>query len=285
VEHETEELGTAAQSPTEQLPALEHGAQLPGGEDGAEVPASEYEAARVLLRYLKDRVRDLDRDLPPAAQAEVLALTSLVQCQLEAASIYTTWMEGTSYSKFTKAAHGGSLPFPMNHWVPWRTRQAMAEHFKAHSATQIYEGAKQAYASLAQQMEKHNSGEVKFFFGDKPSSVDAVLYPHLLYHHRSPVAAPELRSALQQHPVLVKYIDSVAAATRTMVPKRPPRARSGWERPAEENPARQDTASERRLKQSGQVWLAAAAAVVVAYVILTGQWASTEYEFEDEDDE
>jgi hypothetical protein len=56
---------------TEQLPALEHGAQLPGGEDGAEVPASEYEAARVLLRYLKDRVRDLDRDLPPAAQSEV----------------------------------------------------------------------------------------------------------------------------------------------------------------------------------------------------------------------
>ena len=33
---------------------------------------------------------------------QVLALTSLVQCQLEAASIYTTWMEGTSYSKFTK---------------------------------------------------------------------------------------------------------------------------------------------------------------------------------------
>jgi hypothetical protein len=30
---------------TEQLPALEHGAQLPGGEDGAEVPASEYEAS------------------------------------------------------------------------------------------------------------------------------------------------------------------------------------------------------------------------------------------------
>lgn len=43
---------------------------------------------------------------------------------------------------------------------------------------------------------------------------------------------------LQQYPVLVKYIDSVAAATRTTVPKRPPCARSGWERPAEENPAR-----------------------------------------------
>ena len=37
-----------------------------------------------------------------------------------------------------QAAHGGSLPFPMNHWVPWRTRQAVAEHFKAHSAKQVW---------------------------------------------------------------------------------------------------------------------------------------------------
>jgi hypothetical protein len=48
---------------------------------------------------------------------------------------------------------------------------------------------------------------------------------------------------------------------------------------------RQETASERKLKQSGQVWLAAAGAAVVAYVILSGQLASSEYEFEDDDDE
>lgn len=47
---------------------------------------------------------------------------------------------------------------------------------------------------------------------------------------------------------------------------------------------RQETASEKRLKHSGQMWLAAAAAAVVAYVILTGQWANAEYEFEDDDE-
>ena len=102
---------------------------------------------------------------------------------------------------------------------------------------QIYDGARQAYASLAKQMEKHNrcavvcfalqhwcmliarilwqhashllafagcsSDSVKYFFGDQPSSVDAVLYPHLLYHHRSPVAAPELRKAVR--PIIGNY--------------------------------------------------------------------------------
>lgn len=103
-----------------------------------------------------------------------------------------------------QAAHGETLPFPMNHWVPWRTRKAMAEQFRAHSDKQVnqlrrhhsmltcsirglfavvtalqcqhmpeitsglsveswtflnaqtYEGAAQAYASLAKQIEKRS---------------------------------------------------------------------------------------------------------------------------------
>lgn len=44
------------------------------------MPASEYEAARLLLRYLKERVRDLDKELPQADQTEVGALSCLGFC-------------------------------------------------------------------------------------------------------------------------------------------------------------------------------------------------------------
>ena len=54
----------------------------------------------------------------------------------EAAShAYASWL--TACLRSMQAAHGDCLPFPMNHWVPWRTRQAMAEHFRAHSAEQV----------------------------------------------------------------------------------------------------------------------------------------------------
>lgn len=43
-------------------------------------------------------------DRSPHASWQVLALTSLVQCQLEAASVYTTWLEDTSYSQYTKVS-------------------------------------------------------------------------------------------------------------------------------------------------------------------------------------
>ncbi len=51
------------------------------------------------------------------------------------------------------------------------------------------------------------------------------------------------------------------------------------------SPRRKETASERKLKQSGQMWLAAAGAAVVAYVIFSGQFVSLEYELEDEEDD
>lgn len=39
-----------------------------------------------------------------------------------------------------QAAYGETLPFPMNHWVPWQTRNAVAEQFRAHSAQQVLVG-------------------------------------------------------------------------------------------------------------------------------------------------
>ncbi len=57
--------------PAEQLPALEHGSQLPDADADAGAPESDFEAARLLLRYLKDRVRDLDKELSETSRAEV----------------------------------------------------------------------------------------------------------------------------------------------------------------------------------------------------------------------
>jgi len=36
-----------------------------------------------------------------------------------------------------QAAYGEALPFPMNHWVPWRAHKAAALQYKAHSAKQV----------------------------------------------------------------------------------------------------------------------------------------------------
>lgn len=73
---------------------------------------------------------------------------------------------------------------------------------------QVYEGAAAAYASLAQHLEElyPAASDVHFFLGDAPSTVDAVVYPHLLYHLRSPVAAPELRTQVPLPPLPLWFV-------------------------------------------------------------------------------
>ena len=67
---------------------------------------------------------------------------------------------------------------------------------------QVYNGAAEAYASLAQHLEELYPGgsDVNFFMGTAASSVDAALYPHLLFHLRAPVSAPELRTQVRNTP-------------------------------------------------------------------------------------
>lgn len=55
---------------------------------------------------------------------------------------------------------------------------------------QAYQGALQSLGAIADRL-RASSG--RFFFGDKPSSLDALLFGHLAFYKHSPVAAPALR--------------------------------------------------------------------------------------------
>jgi hypothetical protein len=81
---------------------------------------------------------------------------------------------------------------------------------------QVYGAAGKAYASLATHLEElypGNAAPVSFFMGPKASTVDAVLYPHLLYQLRSPVAAPELREQVSTPGAMHLFIGIFAAYT------------------------------------------------------------------------
>ena len=54
---------------------------------------------------------------------------------------------------------------------------------------QAYSEAGKAYEAIADRLRASGG---RFFFGARPSSLDALLFGHLLHHRSSPVSAPEL---------------------------------------------------------------------------------------------
>jgi hypothetical protein len=70
-------------------------------------------------------------------RAELLAFLALIAAKLEPATTYTTWCEGESYSRHTRAAYGAGLPLPLSYWLPWSQRRAALRRFAASSREQV----------------------------------------------------------------------------------------------------------------------------------------------------
>lgn len=64
--------------------------------------------------------------------------------------------------------------------------------YRDDNGVQVYEEAGRAYAALEEHL-RANSARESFFFGIRPSSLDAAIFAHVAFHHGAPVSAPELR--------------------------------------------------------------------------------------------
>jgi len=260
-------------------PALDHDGDLAAAPPGA-TPAA---AAAAVVAAAVAAGADLDAALPPAARADVAAWTALAVGALEPASTYTAWCEPAAYAAHTRPAHGGGLPFPLSRLVPRAARAAALARFAHTTRDAVYDAAAAAHVALAARLAARGGDRGAFFFGEKPSSLDALLFAHLSFHASAPVAAPELRESVARLPGLARYVDGLAARLALAPPPVPPAYDSPeWAARAEEAAAAARAGGRRAAKKGGDakaavrrgnaLWLAAAATLLVGYVLLSGQY-------------
>ena len=62
-----------------------------------------------------EQIRDLDAELSNSQRSELLAFSALVETRLEAATVYTTWVEPHSFSTFTRVCtHNQDMRYAFN---------------------------------------------------------------------------------------------------------------------------------------------------------------------------
>ena len=94
-----------------------------------------------------------------------------------------------------QAAYGDSLPFPLNWFIPWSQQREMRRQLAGTDGAAAFAGAGDALGALADRLRASGG---RFFFGDKPSSLDALLFGHAAFYLLSPIAAPVLRSKVRR---------------------------------------------------------------------------------------
>eukprot|EP00842_Homolaphlyctis_polyrhiza_P006129 jgi/Hompol1/6517/HPOL_005005-RA len=163
-----------------------------------------------IIRTLKSKGLDLDEHLSPKQRIESDAFIALIEDKLCDALMYTRWMEAQNYQKATQPTLAKSLSFFGKFTVPTQLKEkafARLSQYRDVSVeggplNEVYIRARDAYQALATKL-----GDKSYFFGDKPSTLDAIAYGHLALHAYPSLAVPKLFTLLSfNHPNLIAYV-------------------------------------------------------------------------------
>lgn len=191
---------------------------------GSKVIASRAED---IIAYIKEQGFNTDTHLSDQQQTEVVAFTALLEDRLLPAILYSRWLDSQNYLECTRRHHSRLIHFPLSLlYLSWRhhavqhdvMRGSPPEHTVEQVGSELLAKAVDCLSLLSARL-----GENEYFFGERPSSLDAVLYGYLEVVLQSPLpSGNSLQTRLHSHTNLQRYCEALRRkhfpAMKTSVP-------------------------------------------------------------------
>uniref|UniRef100_A0A0N4ZMG4 GST C-terminal domain-containing protein n=1 Tax=Parastrongyloides trichosuri TaxID=131310 RepID=A0A0N4ZMG4_PARTI len=148
----------------------------------------------------------LDSELTATQKSEVDTYFSFLKKTLHPAIIHSLWNDESNYSALTHKWYSSKMSFPKNFFYLERRVASEREYLKAKnlSTTEIIKTAMRTITQLSNKL-----GDKKYFFGDKPSSLDALIFGYLAPLLKLPLPSDRLQIHLQACSNLVRFIESI----------------------------------------------------------------------------
>ncbi|KAG0323761.1 metaxin 1 [Dissophora globulifera] len=189
-------------SPTGELPMLHDGKNWIGG------------ASRIIA-YLSKTGYNANEDLSSEELAKSVAYTSLVDESLTDALLYSWFADSENFLGAIRSSYSSLFPIPSRYILPIQMRKAAVQRVQKYGGiiesgalantenTKVYDMARDCYRVLERKL-----GQNDFFFGAKPTSVDAKVFGYLALQLYPEIPNPRFQMILSsQFPRLVAYCD------------------------------------------------------------------------------
>uniref|UniRef100_A0A915PLI0 Metaxin n=1 Tax=Setaria digitata TaxID=48799 RepID=A0A915PLI0_9BILA len=148
----------------------------------------------------------LDRELGTGEKCEFEAYSSLMQRNFYPAELQFLWLDPYNYSAIIQHWYSKQLPFGYNLYYLEKRRRRAQTYVSAcgRSETQIIHDALNAVNLLSAKL-----GDKKYFNGNKPSSIDALIFGYLAPILMLPLPSDRLQRHIMCYPNLVRFVESV----------------------------------------------------------------------------
>jgi metaxin len=184
--------------------------------DSENVPAVEYgeavgfasESGGILEFLKREKIADLDAALTEGERAELESFKAMVDSWIVDASLYELWMRDND--KAARKVYFAALPMGLSYALDWKQRHAVMQRLGITTENaksrgdELLRKAGMAYQALSVRLQ-----DQKLFFGDRPTSLDACVLAHLLFHLNVSFQVSNLREEISKYPNLVTYAQSL----------------------------------------------------------------------------
>ncbi|KAK4881847.1 hypothetical protein RN001_005166 [Aquatica leii] len=160
-----------------------------------------------IINYLKKHNYNMDSKLSSKQVSKSYTLTNMIMASLRPLLEYTFWINNCNYKRLTSAWYYNVVIFPFNH-IYSSNRRKLAYGLVENTCqcmdrieNVLQQEAEDCLLCLSYALEKN-----EYFFGDKPTSLDAVVFAYIVPAIKIPFPINPLLKALDSHPFLKRFI-------------------------------------------------------------------------------
>nr|CAD2174274.1 unnamed protein product [Meloidogyne enterolobii] len=158
--------------------------------------------------FLRNSKQDivLDNDLVPSQLCDFDAYSALLKQKIRPALLQTFWLDKYNYNSIIHNCYTQHLIFPYGLYYMEKKRSKANAAVKStrKSQQQITMDAVQALNMLSAKLSDN-----KYFCGDKPCSLDALIFGYLAPLLKTPLPNDRLQLHLSATPNLVRFVESI----------------------------------------------------------------------------
>uniref|UniRef100_A0A8D8X3U1 Metaxin-2 n=1 Tax=Cacopsylla melanoneura TaxID=428564 RepID=A0A8D8X3U1_9HEMI len=165
-----------------------------------------------IVKFTQNKGWSLSGELDESAKSDMRAYMSLVTTVLVNAEHYITWCDPVTYHEVTKVRHGAVAPWPLNIFLTYKKKITTQNRLKAlewlqKSLNEVYADVDKCCQSLSERLENNN-----FFFKDRPTELDALVFGHIYAILTTPLPNNRLAATIRAYPNLVDHCTRIEEA-------------------------------------------------------------------------
>ncbi|XP_046683165.1 metaxin-2-like [Homalodisca vitripennis] len=162
-----------------------------------------------LTSFVANKGISLTGGLDNVQKADMRAYMSLIITVLANAENYLTWVDRDTYNQVTKVRYGSVHPWPLNWLLTRQKRHMILKRLNAlgwldKTIEQVYDEVDSCCTALSERLDDN-----KYFFGDKPTELDAMVFAHVFTILTTPLPSNQFATTIRCYPKIIEHCQRI----------------------------------------------------------------------------